>query len=353
MQRFSSRAIVAFSTVASFLLLLGASAGAPAPAAAQDAAKPRAVVVSPVKDFGQVSQGQQISHDFEIRNEGTAPLELTRVHPDCGCTVAQFDRIIPPGGTGKVHADIDTAVLAGPVSRRITVYTNDPAHPRLELTFKVDATPKLNVHPGYARYQVVIGEEEPGILRQTVYAIDGSDFEITGVDSPWPHLTTRHWPAKAEERIEHERAKGAQWVVEMNFDYNRAPVGPLAQELVIHTNHPTQKKILLPISGFVRPGLWSTPRELDIGEVRVDTPQKVSIVVQSFLADPVAITGVKSSWGEALQAEVVPIQDGRKFSVQITMTSEMPKGALDGKLEIATDTPKMPVLEVPVRGTIL
>ena len=99
--------------------------------------------------------------------------------------------------------------------------------------------------------------------------------------------------------------------------------------------------------------MWSNPRELDIGEVRVDTPQKVSIVVQSFLAEPVKITGVKSPWGEALRAEVVPIQDGRKFSVQITMTSEMPKGALDGKLEIATDTPKMPVLEVPVRGIIL
>lgn len=349
MKRISTRAILAFSTVASSVALLLAAA---VPAVAQDA-QPRAVVAAPVQDFGKVSQGQQLSHDFEIRNEGTAPLELNRVEPACGCTVAKFDRIIPPGGTGKVHADIDTATLAGSVSRGITVYTNDPANPQLTLTFKVDATPKLNVHPGYARYQVVVGEEAPGILRQTIYAVDGSEFEVTGVDSPWPHLTTRHWRAKEDERIEHEKAKGSQWVVEMNFDYNEAPVGPLAQELVIHTNHPTAKRIVVPISGFVRPTMWATPNEIQIGEISIDSPRRMSVVVQNFLADPVAITGVSSPWGEAVTTEVIPIEEGRRYSVQITMTPEMPKGPFAGKLEIATDSPKKPVLEVPIRGTVM
>src|SRR5690349_8556368 len=75
------------------------------------AGKPKAVVVEPIKDAGTVSKGDKISHDFLIKNEGDADLEILNVQPACGCTVAEFDKTIAPGQTGKVHAVVDTSTF--------------------------------------------------------------------------------------------------------------------------------------------------------------------------------------------------------------------------------------------------
>jgi hypothetical protein len=318
---------------------------------AADPPEPKATVPEPVKDFGTVDKGVQLTHSFEIRNQGAAPLKIDRVVPACGCTVARFDREIPPGGSGQVHAEVDTSTLSGATSRDIEVYTNAPNSPRLRLTFKANVIVHLRVTPGFARYQVVHGEEQPGVLKQTIWAGDGSEWKVLGIESPWPYLTTRYRPATAEERVTSAQAKGAQWVVEMDLAYNQAPVGALAQELIVNTDHPTQKVIRIPVSGFVRPTLWATPHEIDLGEVKIEEPLRFSVVVQNFLADPVNLTEVSSDL--KLTGSVVALQDGRRYDVQITMSPDMPKGPFDGKIRIKTSTEKMPVVEVPLKGKVL
>src|ERR1700742_5158696 len=82
----------------------GAAAGKP-----DGAAKPKAVAVEPVADVGSVAQGDNVKHDFVIQNDGAAPLEISKVQPACGCTVASFDKLIAPGKTGIVHLVVDTS----------------------------------------------------------------------------------------------------------------------------------------------------------------------------------------------------------------------------------------------------
>src|SRR5579885_278720 len=97
------------------LAALVALAAIPATLFAQGAAgKPKAVAVEPIADVGSVAKGDSVSHDFVIKNEGTAPLELTRVEPACGCTVAKFDKTIAPGQSGMVHTVIDSSTFNGP-----------------------------------------------------------------------------------------------------------------------------------------------------------------------------------------------------------------------------------------------
>lgn len=322
---------------------------------AQEAAEPQpsATVPVPVHDFGKVSKGKVLSYDFEIRNKGEAPLEITRVSPDCGCTVAQYDQVIAPGESGEVHAEVDTATLSGPTSRHITVFTNDPKNPALQLTFKVEVIASLNVTPGYARFQVVRGETEPGIVEQTIYAVDGSEFKVTGTESTWQYLSAEARPAKEDERHDAANAQGDQWIVDVEFDYNEAPVGPVAQEVVVHTSHPVQNRIVIPISGFVRPPMWSTPNEVDFGEVKLEKPGGFTLVVQNFLAEEIEITEVTSDL-EGFEAEVLPVDEGRKFAVRCTIDpDEAPKGPFDTTVKIKTNTEKAPMLEVPLRGTFL
>lgn len=347
MKRQPTLAILTLSTA---ILLAGAFA-----AGAQEqkqAAHPRATVVDSIKDFGKVAKGAELNHDFLIKNEGKAPLRITRVTPACGCTVASFDREIAPGKTGKVHATIDTSTLAGPTARGIAVYTDDPENRRLNLTFKANVVPYLKMHPGYARYMVVQGEKKPGIVKQTVWSADDSEFEVVGIESPWPYLTASYRPASPSERIEADDAgEGEQWIVELDLDYNQAPIGPLAEHLKVVTSHPKQREILVPVSGFVRPTLWATPDEVAIGTLPAGEPVEISLTVQNFLSTPLEITEVTSSLGEVEDLVTTPIVEGHKYQLAVLLHPQRrEKGPFSGTLRIHTSSPDVPVLEVPFEG---
>ena len=97
--------------------------------AAPALAGPRAVPIAPIHDFEVVAKGEVLVHDFEIRNDGDEPLLIENVRPACGCTVADFDKQIAPGQTGRIHAEMETTDFYGPISKSIAVYTSDVENP--------------------------------------------------------------------------------------------------------------------------------------------------------------------------------------------------------------------------------
>src|ERR1044071_6693305 len=72
-------------------------AGTKSAAGAPETSAPRIEFASRVFDFGKVSAGELVRHDFVFTNTGTASLEITDVRPGCGCTTAgPWDRQVPP-----------------------------------------------------------------------------------------------------------------------------------------------------------------------------------------------------------------------------------------------------------------
>ncbi|HEX9943947.1 MAG TPA: DUF1573 domain-containing protein [Thermoanaerobaculia bacterium] len=314
------------------------------------AGKPKAVVVEPVKDLGTVPKGEKLVHDFVIRNEGDAVLEITNVQPACGCTVAEYDKTIAPGQTGKVHAAVDTATFSGPISKGVSVFTNDPDKPQLELTVRATVEPYISVKPGYARYITVQGEPMEGNIAQTLWAPDGSSFDIVKVDSPWPFLKVTWREARPEER--NADSKGKQWRVEMLLS-NDAKVGPLSDYVVVHTNHPKQKLVQIPVSGFVRPVVAVTPPVADFGKIQLKEPLRKALNIRNFATEPIRVTGVDPALPKGIEAKLEPLEEGREYQVRILLNPGLAKGPFNGKLTIHTDSPKVPTLEVELKGTVI
>ncbi len=325
------------------------SPAAPAAPAAAASGQPKAVVVQAIKDVGSVAKGDQLAEDFEIRNDGNAPLEITDVRPACGCTVAHYDRTVAPGRSGVVHLVIDTTSFTGPVAKGVTVFTNDAANPQIELTVRAKIDPYIAVKPGYARYSIVRGEAKEGTIVQTLYAPDGSPMDIVKVDSPWPYLTVTFREAQEGERLPDVKVK--QWRVETLLSSD-APVGPLAGRIVVHTNHARQKTVEIPVSGFVRPVMAVTPPKADFGKLEVKEPQRRVLDVKNFATEPIRVIRVDPV-GQGIEAKVEPLEEGREYVVRLTLNTGMPKGPFHGKLTIHTDSPKSPVLEVELTGTVL
>jgi hypothetical protein len=315
---------------------------------ASGAAEPKTVVPEPVVDVGVVEKGAKIEHRFLIRNDGNAPLEIREVEPACGCTVAEFDRVIAPRSSGEVLAIIDTKNFRGPIAKSVTVFTTDPANPRLNLVVKAEVRPQVEARPGYARLIVVEGEPAES-SKQWLWSSDGPPLEISKVDSPYPFLKVDFRLADAEERSE----KGAeqQWLVEMTLSA-AAPVGPLADFVVVHTNHPGQKVVKIPVSGFVRPVVAVKPRRADFGPQDLSEPYSATLEVTNLGSEEISV-GAATTDLPGVETEVEEVEAGKLYRVTVRLSPGMEKGPFRGKLEIQTSSERQPVLEVDLTGTVL
>jgi hypothetical protein len=315
--------------------------------------KPKAVAVEPIKDASTVAKGEKIVHDFLIRNDGDAVLEITNVQPACGCTVAEFDKTIAPGQTGKVHAVLDTTTFNGPISKGVSVFTNDPDTPKLELTIRAKVEPFVSVKPGYARYITVQGEPLEGNIAQTIWVPDGTSMDVTSVESPWPFLKVSFREASPEERAANAAgAKGKVWRVEMALS-NDAKVGALSDYVTIHTNHPKQKIVQIPVSGFVRPVVAVTPPVADFGKIELKQPLRKALNIRNFATEPIKVTSIEQTGVKGIEAKLEPLEEGREYQVRLVLNPEIGKGPFAGKITIRTDSPKVPLLEVELKGVIL
>jgi len=98
-------------------------------------AAPRIAIDASSYDFGQVVAGISVTHLFTLSNAGDEPLEISGVTPGCGCTTASLEKTtLGPGDSVVLRALVDTADFPGQqIAKTITVASNDPATPRLDL----------------------------------------------------------------------------------------------------------------------------------------------------------------------------------------------------------------------------
>ena len=324
---------------------LCAAAFSAAPASGQS---PRAVAVDPVFDAGTVVRGAEIEHTFAIKNEGKGALVIREVDPSCGCTVTRFDKNIAPGERGRVHAVIDTKTFSGPIAKSVTVYTNDKKTPEIRLVIKADVRPLVQAKPVYARFLTVVGaDREPS--EHLIWSTQGPALEVEKVVSPYPFLKAGFEAASEDERD--SQGGERQWKLTLELG-DAAPVGPLADFVEVHTNHPEMKVFKLPVSGYVRPVLAVTPRRADFGRRDLEEPYQTSLELRNLGDAAVAITSIASDV-PGLESEIEEVEEGKIFMVRLTLTPGMSKGAFEGKLEIETTSARQPKVEVDLRGTVL
>ncbi|MFZ2490324.1 MAG: DUF1573 domain-containing protein, partial [Thermoanaerobaculia bacterium] len=235
-------------------------------AAAQTAGAPKVSVVDPIKDFGTVSKGQKLDWAFTVKNEGNKDLEILAVRPACGCTVAEFDKIIKPGQTGKIAAHVDTTAFSGPIAKGITVETSDPLAPTVQLTMSAIVKPYVEAFPaGFVRFNLLQGDVETQMI--TLYSEEEQPFEIVRIESPQPWIKTSFTKATGDAIVQAGRAGQNQYRVAFMVGANDAKEGPIAEKVRIVTNSPHQPEYWISVAGLVRPTVFVAPTGINFGEV--------------------------------------------------------------------------------------
>ncbi len=311
-------------------------------------AQPGAVFPETVIDVGAVNKGERASYEFTVKNEGDQVLEITQVKPSCGCTVAEYDKTVKPGGTGKITAVVDTTNFKGPIAKAVKVFTNDPINPQINLVIKANIKTHVEIEPGYARFVAVYGEPNAKSI-QRVWSKGKPDLKILGAKSPYSHVKVSYAEATADER--EGGGSGNEWRITVELDAD-APVGPMADYIDVTTDHPERQTIRIPVSGFVRPVLSVTPRAADFGRREVTEPQTASLEIRNMSKSAVSLDHVSTDI-KGLQAEIEPLEEGRLYKVLLTLKPGMKKGRFKGLVTINTTSSKQPVLEVNVKGVVL
>lgn len=316
----------------------------------RDVAGPKLEVPEKILDKGIVAKGDVVEANFKLVNEGTETLVVKSVRPTCGCTVADYDREIAPGGTGWVKSKLDTADFSGPVSKSILVMTNDPQDPTVSLVIKAEVKPYVEVLPRpLIRFNAL--QHEQLTEKVTIVSGDGStDFKVTGVDSSVPYLKASVRQLDKEEQIPGKPAPQYEVALALTED---APMGPVNAQLSVHTDHPKAKTVLIKVYGVVRALLHVTPPQIQFGTVEASSnPGRNVIVINNRTGG----SGVEVTSAEvtdpAFDATVSPIQEGRRYQVTVTIKPDAEPGTKDAILKVSTNDPEFPQLTVPVRANI-
>ena len=192
-----------FATVMALALMLTAPLAIAQTEAKADAKKdetkaPRLTLVDPVKDFGTIAKGEKLEWSFVVKNTGNADLEIIAARPACGCTVADFDKIIKPGQSGKVTAHVDTTAFAGPITKQVTLETNDATAPTAQVTINAVVKPYVEAYPaGFVRFNLLQGDAEKQTV--TLYSEEETPFEITKVESGQPWIKVDYKKAEGSD----------------------------------------------------------------------------------------------------------------------------------------------------------
>lgn len=119
-----------------FILLFAATLSVNAQATAIDG--PVITFETEVIDFGTVVQGTEQIRTFKFTNTGNAPLIITSIKGQCGCTSIPDSwpkDPIPPGGTGTFQVKYDTTVRVGMFDKKIII-TSNAITPTVEVKIK-------------------------------------------------------------------------------------------------------------------------------------------------------------------------------------------------------------------------
>lgn len=100
-------------------------------------------------EFGDVVQGQSVTHKFAFTNTGTEPLILLNVQTTCGCTAPEWSKKpIPPGEGGEILITFNSTNKMGRQNKVITVYTNgQKPEEKLKIVANVLPAPDVNAVP--------------------------------------------------------------------------------------------------------------------------------------------------------------------------------------------------------------
>jgi hypothetical protein len=289
------------------------------------------------KDGGVVEEGTVVRFQFEVANRGQADLEVTRVKPSCGCTITKWDRVIKPGAQGTIEAQMNTLYFRGSVTKYLTIFSNDPARPQVELTIAARLLPLVKISPGPAALLAV--GDKAATQEFTLERNGGHPMKIVQVIPYASYIKAETTPIPGQGRY--------KLTVTAMPD---APLGRSTVPVVVWTD--LEKGGILTFIVAVERGIVTVPPMVSYGIVphEMKTPRQASVMILRN-STPFHVKSVAVNDPD-LAPKLETVRDGAEYRVTVTYAGGWDTGLQRQTLTVTTDDPKQPVIEIAVQAHV-
>ena len=301
---------------------------------------PKIFFKNPDFNFGQIFKGQKIEHIFEFENLGNDTLNIGKVKTSCGCTAAMLtNNTIPPGDTGEIRATFNSGTLTGNVTKSISVISNDPDHPSYKLTIYGEIIEDVTIKPKNIDFgSVYIGEKTDKTV--TIKSHTMADFKIKNITTSKPFVNA----SIAEE-------ENGEYVIKAAL-VNNPEIGRFSGGIILETNSPLQKKVIMPFFGEIVGDITTYPKKIYYGYVDKgkELSQKLYVKVNK---SNITISGIKL-FPDYVSAKIIEniATDNPHYLIEVKLLPEAPAGKIGGVLELYTNSKIQPVIRIPIIGEI-
>ncbi len=315
--------------------------------ATTNAVGPRIRFDKTVYDFGRTSMVEQLTGKFTYQNVGKAVLKLRNPTTSCGCTVARVEpETLKPGEKGELVFTLTVSPSGhGRVEKSITVPSNDPTTPSVELAVQVDMTSVFSFVPE----QIALGDIRQGAITNVAVLVkrtDGKKLVISKAEAGVNFIHTR-----IEPLAESGNTAARIWIEAKAEGAPRRFVG------IVRVYGEDAWQLLFTMTAFGRvvgevtlnPEAlrWNIedPEHWPEGQPESMTTRKVRVVA-SDKSQSLEVKNATSSLKE-LRVTVVAVETGRVYEV-VTRLFESPKETESGTISFETNRASQPTVLVPV-----
>ena len=336
--------------------------------------------------FGEVMQGQKMTHVFDLTSSGTDTLIVKQIKPTCGCTVADLMVVSPDGsevkyqygdplpvGT-KLHlaATLDTKGKRGAQSSSINIFSNDVRGP-VQLSLKADVSPFFHAAPTFINFATLSSQDTK--TEKVVVTVTKGEAVTLSVDTE--KLPDAVW-VDMEPINPNAEGKSSRWEMHLTVGPGLAE-GNLAQQIRVVSDYvmPGGKALpdgTMPVQEFnvtasarVLGVVSYNPQYLSMGLVRPGQVLSRTVRIESHdpeftlgadikcriegIADP---KGGFKTWDQAqnFSTTVRAVEGSNAVDVELSLDG-MPEGmngSFRGTMVIELGHPTKPTLEVPITG---
>jgi len=297
-------------------------------------AQPKIACDEPTFNFGEKDQNVTVEHTFVLRNDGNATLQIGNVRTSCGCTVANVsNKTLEPGQTAEVTARLSLKGRQGQQRKAITVESNDPATPQLQLYLEGNATATVTVTPD----KVYFGQlDENAAVTGVVSIVASGDttIHITQVDAGSDAVTV------TSETV--EDGKNYRVLVSPRTPI---PAGSISGVVRVLTDSAQYPQINIPITGIVLDQLMVAPNEIVLSEDGVHGVTRY-VVVRPGKTKTFELLSVEPP-DATMQYEITALGEN---GYQIKLDNVIAGRDLDGKdLKLTTNVEGMNEIKIPFR----
>ena len=104
---------------------------------------PKISVLHSDYNFGDIIQGEKVSHSFTITNSGGELLTISDVKASCGCTAAVPEKNeLKPGESTQIKVEFNSQGRKGDQVKYVYIKTNDEKNPEVKLRITGTVVPK-------------------------------------------------------------------------------------------------------------------------------------------------------------------------------------------------------------------